>query len=445
MGTCYSLGSSSLSSGVEMTTEIAVLNRQAVALAADSAVSGETKIFPSANKIFRLTNHFPIGIMIYNVASFCGIPWETVIKDYRRELGESVFDTIAECRDHFLNYVHNYDLPEEVGDLAVSMSLVGFHDRIQERISKVIGYRIKKASEISDDEIVEAIASVFEGNFEVLGKADLLEDFEGMTIEAFVAQHEKAIGDIYEELFSLFEEAVEGLRKRIDEVAFNLCARNVFEAGYSGVVIAGFGEKDIFPSLKATTVGWRIADRLQFVHDRGSVIDFANGGEVRAFAQADVAHLFMEGATTEFQDYQRSLMVDFVDMFNEHMPKIVAEEVGLEFDDDQTKKIAERLVEIKKNMMTVYDEGVKEFKHSRYISPVIEVVKILPKSELALLAETLVNLTAIKRKMSNDRESVGGPTDVAVISKGDGFVWIKRKNYFDPSINHHFFDGRGQG
>ena len=35
-----------------MTTEIAILNKQAVALATDSAVSSPNKIFQSANKIF---------------------------------------------------------------------------------------------------------------------------------------------------------------------------------------------------------------------------------------------------------------------------------------------------------------------------------------------------------------------------------------------------------
>lgn len=38
------------------------------------------------------------------------------------------------------------------------------------------------------------------------------------------------------------------------------------------------------------------------------------------------------------------------------------------------------------------------------------------------------------------QENVGGPVDVAVISKGDGFVWIKRKHYFRPELNQHFFD-----
>ena len=41
--------------------------------------------------------------------------------------------------------------------------------------------------------------------------------------------------------------------------------------------------------------------------------------------------------------------------------------------------------------------------------------------------------------MSLDSETVGGPVDVAVISKGDGFIWIDRKHYFRKDLNHHFF------
>ncbi len=51
------------------------------------------------------------------------------------------------------------------------------------------------------------------------------------------------------------------------------------------------------------------------------------------------------------------------------------------------------------------------------------------------MAESLVNLTCFKRRVTLDAETVGGPVDVAVISKGDGFVWVKRKSYFDPGLN----------
>jgi len=54
------------------------------------------------------------------------------------------------------------------------------------------------------------------------------------------------------------------------------------------------------------------------------------------------------------------------------------------------------------------------------------------------MAENLVSITSIEKKMSLDIESVGGPIDVAVISKGDGFIWYKRKHYFDKEYNPHF-------
>lgn len=66
------------------------------------------------------------------------------------------------------------------------------------------------------------------------------------------------------------------------------------------------------------------------------------------------------------------------------------------------------------------------------------MVSLLPKDEMASLAESLVALTSLHRKVSTEVETVGGPTDVAVISKNDGFIWIKRKHYFDPKLNPHF-------
>ena len=69
----------------------------------------------------------------------------------------------------------------------------------------------------------------------------------------------------------------------------------------------------------------------------------------------------------------------------------------------------------------------------------MEVVTHLPKEELASMAEALINLTSLKRRVSLDQETVGGPIDIAIISKGDGFVWIKRKHYFDPALNPSYF------
>ncbi|MBE4992945.1 hypothetical protein INF73_13785, partial [Enterobacter cloacae complex sp. P6RS] len=74
-----------------------------------------------------------------------------------------------------------------------------------------------------------------------------------------------------------------------------------------------------------------------------------------------------------------------------------------------------------------------------HIQKVLSILDSLAKVDLGYMAESLVNLTAFKRKVSNDSDSVGGPIDVAVLSKGDGFVWLKRKHYFDKDLNYRFF------
>ena len=54
------------------------------------------------------------------------------------------------------------------------------------------------------------------------------------------------------------------------------------------------------------------------------------------------------------------------------------------------------------------------------------------------MSEALVNLTSFKRHVTKQAETVGGPIDVAVISRGDGLIWIKRKHYFSRDLNQHF-------
>jgi hypothetical protein len=64
---------------------------------------------------------------------------------------------------------------------------------------------------------------------------------------------------------------------------------------------------------------------------------------------------------------------------------------------------------------------------------------MLPVDELAELAETLISIESLKERVTRPTESVSGPIDVAVISKSDGFIWIRRKHYFDPELNPRFF------
>ncbi len=77
-----------------MTAEIAILNRTAVALAADSIATlagpSERKTYDSAEKIFELSRNQPIGLMVYNNTELYGIPLEILARDFREQISVEV-------------------------------------------------------------------------------------------------------------------------------------------------------------------------------------------------------------------------------------------------------------------------------------------------------------------------------------------------------------------
>ena len=89
-----------------MTAEIAVMNKNGIALAADSAVTvAGRKVYNSANKLFTLSKHHPVGVLIYGSADMNGIPWELIIKEFREQLKETEQDSIEEYGDHFQKFL----------------------------------------------------------------------------------------------------------------------------------------------------------------------------------------------------------------------------------------------------------------------------------------------------------------------------------------------------
>ena len=69
-----------------------------------------------------------------------------------------------------------------------------------------------------------------------------------------------------------------------------------------------------------------------------------------------------------------------------------------------------------------------------YDQPFMGAVSALRRQDLAKMAEALVALTAFLMRMTADQnETVTEPIDVALLSKGDGFIWIKHKGLVRPA------------
>jgi hypothetical protein len=199
----------------------------------------------------------------------------------------------------------------------------------------------------------------------------------------------------------------------------------------SGLVVAGFGNQEIFPVVKAYICHGVYSNQLIYSVDSQGSFEGA-GCAVLPFAQRDVADSFLQG----IDRHNLVLLRRYFAVVCKGLTEILAGTVSV--GGNEKAKLIAKLQEATDGALAKWDARIQDHLTEKHIAPLLETVSVLPKEELAVLAEALVNLTSIKRKMSLDVETVGGPTDVAIISKGDGFVWIHRKHYFESAINPHF-------
>tara|TARA_R110001592_G_scaffold23435_7_gene91859 strand:+ start:198 stop:1037 length:840 start_codon:yes stop_codon:yes gene_type:complete len=61
----------------------------------------------------------------------------------------------------------------------------------------------------------------------------------------------------------------------------------------------------------------------------------------------------------------------------------------------------------------------------------------MPLQDVINLAEYLVETAINFAKYRPGAQTVGGPIEIAVITRHEGFKWIKRKHYFSTDLNNH--------
>lgn len=421
-----------------MTAEVLVLNKSALALAADSAVTigeGDSgKVYNSVNKLFRLSKYHPIGVMIYANADYMGVPLETIIKMYQEHLGNRREDTVDQYAQKFMTYLRGsqfssaYQQRENVSrTFRIAFEVLAKDMRSCLRRESLEKGRLTRERH---DQIITQVS------MEHLERLEAAKRFRGFT-----RARESEVLSRYRREYKIVRPflppkaptpSVEKTWQKI--AALSITRQQTQYPTYSGIVIAGFGESEIFPRYISILDAGVASDTHRFtISDRDGIDHKGNAAVVVPFAQHEMVKRFMDGVDPRYEQFLHGAI------------------------DGAMKELAEGIIDVhvrgtKNNKETIRKAVVKQipdilreirstaekWRRDMFVSPVMTAVQNLPKEELASLAEALVNLTSIKRRVSTERETVGGPIDVAVISKGDGFVWIKRKNYFDAAINPQF-------
>lgn len=421
-----------------MTAEIAIMNKMAVALAADSAVTietgGQVKIYNS-NKLFMLSRYHPVGIMIFNSAEIMRVPWESIIKSYRRELGETGYDTLEEYGHQFIAHLDkNATLFPESEQQEYFYRVLEKYllSMVREPIDDAVRAVTQKGQKVTATQIKSITAATIKGFHDFLERQPPLKFIPTNFEQDVRANYSNVIEAAIKNVFRNLPLSTDS-KKRLRQICANLVVKEYKEPIYSGVVIAGFGKTDLFPRLVSYQLEGVVNNTLRYKPHITSSVDRNVSATIIPFAQDEMVHAFMQGVDPAYLQVLLGYLREFFRKYHRHVAKLS----GLS--PAERKEFTKRIEHLGDSMLEDLIATIHNYSREAHVNPVANTVEFLPLTELALMAESLVNLTSFKRRITMEAETVGGPIDVAVISKADGFIWIKRKRYFEATANNRFY------
>lgn len=417
-----------------MSAGICILNRNAIAMAADSAVTvgDHVAIHNSANKLFSLSKVAPVGMIIYANADLMNVPIEIIVKEYKKQNGLRTFDHLYEYVDDFLVFLEDnaelfrFPTNEEsfVMDIFVNWTrgLLGDKKNAIEKRQTELG-----REDLTNEELAMAYQEAVETSIAFVDTRELLPN------KVFKQHIENKYKDKFSQILKNtkdFQWMTEEQIEKITQKACDLYDTKFDRNGYVGIAIAGYGEKDVFPELHHIHVtGWINGNLRRYTKEK-TEIDEDKTASIVPLAQTDVMQTFLFGINDRFlDDLAAEIPKEIIDCFQTLDDNCFAP--------GQKDMVQEKLISVTGGIVNHMIETAGK----DYMRPIIQSVATLPVEELALLAESMINITSLRRKVAIDQNigTVGGPIDVAIISKGDGFIWLKRKHYFEGKYNPQYF------
>lgn len=425
-----------------MTAEVVTMNKGAAAMAADSAITiiGQ-KVYNSGSKLFPLSKAHPVGIMFYGNAAPMGVPWETIIAEYREHVASTHFDSIQAYGTHFLKFLAESKIlfPPELQKRYLLETARWKCNDLLAMVNAKVTSELATNGQLTDDQIEQIVIEVVLGELNSLESAPFLEGCNNDSVKEVLELHKGELEGIVRDVFQNLPLA-ESVRHALLSLGPKLGLKEwIFNARKSGVVICGFGGKEIYPSVFSVELESIYDGKVKcFKSEMASVSDTL-GAYIRPFAQSDVAMTFLRGIDPNLSNIVGEYLKNIFGRYSEVLPQRIA------LDPKLSAELKRVIDDIGAESFKAIEDEINGVIQNKFINPVLGAVQVLPKDELASMAETLVSLTSFRRRMSFDVESVGGPIDVAVISKKDGFIWIKRKHYFKPELNPHYFERNKYG
>lgn len=344
--------------------------------------------------------------MTFGNALYMGVPWEVIIGDYSRRLGDRRFETLREYFDNFVEFLEGAE-----GMFPPATQDAELRRHVADMWSVLYAAPLKKISKLKRrvraGKIDAALHEIIQADHPHWEDHACLINIDDTFAQCLLASRESMLNDVEREVFDqacLSNETSAGLRTTLRY----FLTRRWNRSDDTNVVIAGFGESEFFPSLLNYQVGPIIGGRVRRTKDIDDSIGPECAAHIFPFAQRNSIDMVIDGIHPRVM----SKIIELIEAEGEHSKRL------------KRPKTAEA-----EPLLVAFERGLRTEMAASQSAPFMTAVAGLPRQDLGELAASLVNFAIFRAKMSIDaQETLRGPVDVAVISKGDGFTWIRRKS-----------------
>lgn len=432
-----------------MTAVVGILNKSGAAIAADSAVTrtrynnwGTTKITKNGNKMIRLSNCVPISVMTTGNGEYLRTPWEIIIRHYRLHRGDIPHQTVEACVHDFFRYIADNHLfcEEEITKYWIRFNL----ERLFDYANSMIDYTVKGRD---DDNRLKSPKTYLKSFLTQLHRyrgncltTDICEQFKDYTPEQFHV----FIGDMItaflsekeyqEDGFNINNFPKEFLASLQDDLELTLMVklttRRYHDERSAELVFTGFGADQEYPSLVSTVVFEGFDNRVNYHIRPEDIICISDENPVAIcpFAQKDIVDSLLRGLHDGYSRIVAKTINDIYSPFGNVIFDINENDKefeNLDFFDFHIMLQKVKTADLDKKFFNANERYLNKKQHKWEKN--LEDYDLLA---MAALAQSLIELTGFHRILTFSQEGVGGPVDLAVITKNEGFTWLSRKSWY---------------
>ena len=181
------------------------------------------------------------------------------------------------------------------------------------------------------------------------------------------------------------------------------------------LVFAGYGEDEAYPSIYQYEVTGINKSKLQWQLSGSANISGEQESNIFTSGQSDIIDAIELGIQNERIGVIRKRFQTLIeDLLTQNLLDSLIGKIDYPA---IRQEVADLIRESGKDHLRQHLEAIEQF----------------DLQKMACLAENLIKATELHRKITFRQEGVGGLIDLAVITREDGFQWLNRKSWYEPS------------